>query len=462
VALTHFKGAATAAEFRREEAAREELIPPFDDITRTPAWAFLTVLGLESSAVLAPEDETALRDARGWSTRRIAVPALHQTKDFRGGLGLLARELGEAPHFDLVYTPAGLLIGIVPVIPHNLHAARGASQAPFRYFDLTPYYLEVPSFGNPHAWQRWETMAVTAQLNEALLDRYLQAQAYTHTLLRAGGSTPYVMGTADPQTGHLDLDRVEINGANPFSRERGPGKTVLFPVFPTVFPPTLASDNAYHRSIFGKGPDQDHPVQGVRPGDRVWLVGPGSGFDTWLVSLMTRETIHVSGLNPFEIANVKLFAAIAGFNVEAVVHDNIADLHGHAAFSNLIVDWIFWNMPHLEETVPASPYRRFSDHHDGDPGGMTLQRFFWYLPDLLGNGMARIWNAGEAYVSIIVRMAYAAGVDAWPDHITDENAVYTLTRKAGAAGQRLGKRFTEFWPTADTEKPPFFRGRTAA
>ena len=430
---------------------------PFNDLTKTPAYKFLSVLGLEGMARLSPD--VAQRLPNGLSVIRIDVPPLQSTRDFTQGLGLLPHELGaDARQFDLLYNSDGLLIGIFPVLsedlikryqgPERLHVERLRLQ----YFDLSPYYLEVPQWGDAHASARWEAMVTAHNRDLLFTQRYLESAPLP--LSRAGNRTFYAVAEANPQTGHLISQAHALSGSNPFNASPPADGThrVIFPVLPTVFPPPppLSSDHAYHLSLWGKSPHQNaQSVESLKKGDRVWVVGPGSGFDAWLASLVTQREIYVSGINPFEIANTQIFAELAGFKIQSRVFDNIADKNGQAAFRDIEVDWVLWNMPHLETEAPPRYDRRFSDSHDGDPEGLILQRFLWYLPDLLGaKGRARIWNAGSDYENIILRMAKAAGLSGRTDHITDENAVYTLSAKQAAQG-RLGTRFVSFWPSDD-------------
>jgi len=460
-----------ASDIARPAAALPEIPPQqlkaFDDIKNTHAWNFLSVLGLEDVALLSPRTPRGRRSSDGTTVLRIDVPALVYAKDMTQGQSLLQHELAEeALQFDLLYNIAGNLIGIFPVMPPELMdryqgaEQQHAEQLRLGYFDLSPYYFEQ----DEQATARWEALAIAHQADEQLIQNYLRG--VTLPMKRVGSASSYFVGEADPDTGHLDISAASLEGPNPFERlnAAAAGQRVVFPVLPTVFPPTLSSDKAYHLSIWGKEPGNDSgETQGLKLGDKVLLVGPGSGFDSWLSSLITKTEICVSGLNPFEIANTEIFAKLANFKVHARVFDNIADKLGQPAFPGQTFDWVLWNMPHLEADFPSRHYRRFSDSHDGDPEGLILQRFLWYLSDVLSaGGRSRIWNAGSDYVQIILRMAQRADISGWPDNITDENAVYTLW-KAGNGGKirtpHIGVRFAPFWPDLDA---PINSGSPAA
>lgn len=76
-------------------------------------------------------------------------------------------------------------------------------------------------------------------------------------------------------------------------------------------------------------------------------VGPGTGVDTWIASFRTKRPIVVIGINPLEVANTKATARISGFEVRAIVGDNVADEKGNSRLSGLLKPGgkaLLWNI----------------------------------------------------------------------------------------------------------------------
>ncbi len=164
-----------------------------------------------------------------------------------------------------------------------------------------------------------------------------------------------------PVGSYRDLD-ARLDRQDPSVQE------ILIPVFPTVFVPTM-DDKAYYNAILASD---------IRPGDKVLVVGTGSGADAWVAWLKSQSLIRVVELNPVAVVNARTTARIAGFPIRAVVGD-ITRVQLPEDFRDF--DYVLWNMPFLE---PAGGLEECL-YHDGDTGPL-LKAFLERLPSLLKRG----------------------------------------------------------------------------
>ncbi len=143
---------------------------------------------------------------------------------------------------------------------------------------------------------------------------------------------------------------------------------VLIPVLPTVFVPTM-DDKVYYDAIL---------TSDIRPGDKVLVIGTGSGADAWAAWLKSRNLIRVVELNPMAAVNARVTARLAGFPIRVVTGD-ITRVQLPEDFHEF--DCVLWNMPFLE------PAGGLADclYHDGDTGPV-LKAFLERLPSLLKRG----------------------------------------------------------------------------
>lgn len=192
---------------------------------------------------------------------------------------------------------------------------------------------------------------------------------YRLTIDDSGWSTGYV-GTYE------DLDRY-------LQRSPPPGEEFVIPVFPTVFAPNMV-DRLYYDAIL----ESD-----IEPGDKVLVIGAGSGADSWVVSRMTEGAVYVVDVNPMAIVNTRMTAHLAGFQIEPLVGD-IRDVELPDGFRDF--DFVVWNMPFLEEGTLIKE----RDFHDGDDGTI-LKAFLARLPSLLKpDGTAIVLNVSDAQAYI--------------------------------------------------------------
>ncbi len=156
-------------------------------------------------------------------------------------------------------------------------------------------------------------------------------------------------------------------------------KGIVIPIFPTVYTPT-DQDYLYYNAILESEIEQ---------GDKVLVIGAGSGSDAWVASLKSHSRVYVIEINPVAISNINNTARIGRFQVTAILGD-IRDVDLPEDFSQF--DFVLWNMPFLEERGNLEE-RNF---HDGDDGSI-LRSFLTLLPSLLKkDGQALILNTADA------------------------------------------------------------------
>ncbi|MHC4442173.1 MAG: class I SAM-dependent methyltransferase [Planctomycetota bacterium] len=166
---------------------------------------------------------------------------------------------------------------------------------------------------------------------------------------------------------------------NRLGRLNTSGKEIVIPIFPTVFTPTMA-DKLYYDAILESDIEQ---------GDKVLVIGTGSGSDAWVAWLKSQSIIYVIEVNPMAIVNARSTARLGDFQIKPILGD-IRDIDLPEDFSNF--DFVLWNMPFLEEGLTIEE----ANFHDGDNGSI-LRSFLTLLPSLLKkDGQAIILNTANA------------------------------------------------------------------
>jgi len=443
------------------------------EISKTPAYELLSALDLLDVAPregLLVEPKAARPDAS--YAVRIKLDSKASPAPFSArGLHILQVELANIntlrlQRFDLLYNGKGRPIAVFPVFPDGV-AKSGMTSEEWerlhpRFFDLSPYYIEVPRSDDPALLEKWTTFAEDYKKDQeaimAFLDeRYPQVIAgyppFRETHL------PYRLHEVDDSTGKwaahefspMVFDRLLstesiVSDMEPAEFLRlvathtpGQRRTVI-PKFPTVYVlRTMTPDELeYLRQVskkFALGRDPD-----------ILVVGPGSGVDTWIASSRTSKPVVVIGINPLEVANTKATAKIAGFKVRAFVGDNVADENGNSRLPGELFDAVFWGMPAVwPEGFPENHAPSLSDFWDGDVGASVLKRLAQALPGLLKpDGHALLWNI-PAYVDgrdMVAEILERAGTEkkvfdvsverfakrVRPKKVWYEGQLYTLSR----------------------------------
>lgn len=384
-------------------------------LAETPAFELLETLGLLR---VAPREGLRMgaKSARpdgSWSIR-ITLDAKAPSAPFSArGLGILQVELANVKFvdlrsFDLLYNAGGRIIGVFPVLPGDVGEKWEVVQP--KYFDISPYYMDVPRSGDPSELERWAEFSRGFERDQASIDAFLEERykallsAYPnfkairlpyrlHEVDSLSGRweshefSPSVFGHV-PATGSIVSDMEPAEFLRLFL-ETPPGRRrTVIPTFPTVY--TLSNmtpaELEYLRLVskkFELSADAD-----------ILVVGPGTGVDAWIASLRTRRPVVVIGINPLEVANTRATAKIAGFRVRAIVGDNVADEDGAPRLPGERFDAVFWNMPAVwPEGYPEKHAPSMSQFWDGDVGAVVLKRFARALPALLApEGRALLWN----------------------------------------------------------------------
>ena len=130
------------------------------------------------------------------------------------------------------------------------------------------------------------------------------------------------------------IDRKKNMGLSYFINQRPHNPQVFIPLFPTVYPPSnehnRMSDIQYLHSVYATASSLRH-----MPNAKVLVVGPGSGLDAWIAWVASvGAEIFAVGINPFEVANLRALARMAGFPVDARIHDNILTWAGRSIFGS--------------------------------------------------------------------------------------------------------------------------------
>lgn len=143
---------------------------------------------------------------------------------------------------------------------------------------------------------------------------------------------------------------------------------LVLPLFPTVYQPDNI-DRLYYNWI-AEGPIQE--------GDKVLVIGTGSGADSWAVSLKTRSKVYAVDINPLAVLNARVTAKLGGFDLEIVAGD-FQEIELPETFRDF--DYVLWNMPFVEVGANDENFQS-RNFHDGDDGTIAT-RFLERLPSLL-------------------------------------------------------------------------------
>jgi SAM-dependent methyltransferase len=138
---------------------------------------------------------------------------------------------------------------------------------------------------------------------------------------------------------------------------------MIVPIFPTVYNPVCETDKIYYDAI----------LENVQEGDKVLVVGCGSGADSWVAWTRCKTKIYAIDINEMAILNTYATANIGGFEVRPICGD-IRDIELPDDFKDF--DWVLWNLPFMH-----TGRLEYQNHHDGDDGSV-IEAFVKLLPQL--------------------------------------------------------------------------------
>jgi HEAT repeat protein/thiamine kinase-like enzyme len=357
-----------------------------EKVRKMPAWELLSVLDLKKAEWLLGKS-----GPRDLTIRRIRVPKLRNKHKAPEGLSILPYELFDTTEFELLYNKEGYLIAVYPVLPNGF-LIKSDERCP-RYFDFSEYYFRIPEFGDPEMIEKWAAFAKDVDEDRKTISAYEDLVGIRDKFERRPRWVSYIYVNLDYRDNFPYAQAFYINKFG-YMVERGEVLNKLssdiiqsiLPVFPTVYHPGshLSDDWKYILAVVRR--------LDIQEGHDVLVVGPGNGLDTWFVSRQTKQKIYVAGINPFEVANTRAVAKIAGFKIEAMIHDNIISEEGMPVF-NKKFDRIIWNMP-TYYPVASRIRESLEEWEDDDYEGMTFKRFARGLPSLLKpEGFALVWNS---------------------------------------------------------------------
>ena len=142
---------------------------------------------------------------------------------------------------------------------------------------------------------------------------------------------------------------------------------IVYPVFPTVFKP-IDSQQPYYNAV----------LDNVKKGDKVLVVGCGSGSDAWMAWLKAQTKIYAIDINPQAILNTYATTRIGEFRISPVCGD-IRDMTLPEDFTEF--DCIVAMLPYMNGSSPMEQV----NYHDGDDG-TVIKAFMKLLPSLLKRG----------------------------------------------------------------------------
>ncbi|MDD5495657.1 MAG: radical SAM protein [Candidatus Omnitrophica bacterium] len=418
-------------------AAPQKRISPLN-LEKMPAGELLSALGLKDPRSIEGADIIGETEEYGYTRQRISVREQLDLIQPPRGISILQRELANPDvlrikEFDLIYNKDGHLIAVFPVLAPGMKP----SADDLKYFDFSYYYFEIPSVKDSDARAKWTGFARSREADASLIEDYKTRHGLDGIEMVGKHQSPYIyIGVKGDMENGWDPTEIIIDDPdNIFLPEPEDGmEQIIIPVFPTVYSPAhwmhKGGDKRYY--------DKFYEGSQLAKGQDILIIGPGTGCDTWLAWLKTRNKMFAVGYNPLEIANLRATAGIAGFEVEAVVGDNIIDEEGRPRFGERKFDRVSWNMPAYNQIYdvekPGQVIRSLSEAWDGDKGGVILRRFAKGLPEVLKRGsgaLSRIWNQStyNPDIDMIMETGGARNTTDRPLEVEWKNSAYIIKLK---------------------------------
>ena len=401
----------------------------------TTAKAIKNLFGLDSLESSSAWENAAIRKINGYSIRTMGIPENSAGASPKAeGVELLKKELLDLEGFELktvelLYNPQGRLIAVFPMLSQKMidkHKDLSYRAESIHYLNLAYYYFELPQINDLDWVKKWQDIAEELKKDMLAINIYKeQVQANNIFKKQDGydlwqinsGESPYVFAQLDKKSGKFEAREILEASEGEFKLRLDllPSKAsedkfqLVVPVLPTVYSP------GYH---FGKDKDYYNLLSqkfNLEKGQNVLVVGPGVGLEAWIAANKTKSKVYAIGINPFEIANLKLTAQLAGFEVEAIAGDNIISEEAGPRFADQRFDRVIWNMPVYrptsDEIFKPSGVQLYR-FHDGDYRGLILKRFARGLTQVLAaSGRAILWNERH--------LKYPENMDSSPDVVAE-------------------------------------------
>ncbi len=406
-------------------------------VEQFPVWEILKVLELDQFPVLNGARVISTTDYEdGSRSILIQTESKQGSKLVEKGIQLLQQELPPSTsnfnltQFEFLFNEKGYLIAVFP-------ARTAMTNDPgWTYFDLTPYYFDLKNSLDTGSKKRWADFSTQWKKDKETIQNFLLQKGCNEEVHSSAECLKW-----DEKTYHVNhpfvYAEVSKNNQNPnrnfkiteffpnkfadLNFQEDPTKhQIILPILPTVYSPAryLSVDKKYYQEIYYGVENQFN----IQANDRLLLLGPGSGIDTWLASLKTKETIHVAGINPFEVASAQILAQIATVSIVAIQHNNIIDDDWSIIFPEQSFDKFLWNMPAFTNHVKKEDlnYSKIWDYHfhDNDMKRFLTGLFYKLYPA----GKALLWTTQGALLCF--RSDYRFSV--WPNNIKTTTSVLTV------------------------------------
>ena len=355
---------------------------------------------------------------------RISVPATSHQSNNRAGVralynelvneGIMRKILAESMNvaseqIDLIFDDRGLILGAFPVVPvwtKDFLRGTAARLEIFKYIDFTPYYFDIPQSDGIDLHAAWTSITDDIKVMTYILGFYKDSlqesgfwvdmdygNAHPFYVLEFNPERAFVSVTDMPDPRSVVLRRESLlESGDPFWRVPAAGSDVrrhILTVFPTVYSPVrfAIDDINYHRLLLSG--------LSLKEGDRVLVNGCGSGLETLMISMLTRQDVYALDINPLAVANAEYVASRSNFVLHARVSDRLVRDNGEPVFPGIRFKAIVWNAPSINRNFDMKDQQNVSvvAYHDG-VSSESMRRFAKALPDLLelDGGVALIWG----------------------------------------------------------------------
>lgn len=385
-----------------------------DEVRAMPAWEILKTFGLEKPLNNEELEILGFGNVLGNAYSVILeytgpMDAFSLTPPVTGPQILIEEmyPVFERPFWiELLFNEKGHLIGIFPEF-ETIKYDRVSDREWF-YFDLSPYYFDIPKINDTGANQKWARFKTQWMKNRELIDAFIRLNGLnkkklrsvdrvrTPTSLERDGKKPFLYIEV-PKDNTSEEGKVFLKGFKPDEYNETLFKAdpekhqLIISVFPTVYSPYRwkHEDQEYLDAIYFGIPD----VFDLPQGSKALLMGPGSGVDLWLTWLRTRAPVFTAGINALEVANARDTARLAGITLWTQTHNNLVSPRGSFVFNAEQFDYLLWNMPSFAaDKLPGLLLKR-TQYWDRNFHIEDLSRFFNGLPVILKRGgKALLWN----------------------------------------------------------------------